>query len=134
MMQFNMYHHFTVDEHLIRTIGLLSDIERGSCRRAAPALDRDHHAPSTTAARSTWPPSCTTSPRAAIEDHSHGRRPHRARARASRFGLNASGDRDRRAWLVEHHLLMSTIRLRAATSTTRRPSATSPISCRAANG
>ena len=30
MMQFNMYHHFTVDEHLIRTIGFLSGIERGS--------------------------------------------------------------------------------------------------------
>ncbi|MGB2931267.1 MAG: [protein-PII] uridylyltransferase, partial [Methyloceanibacter sp.] len=29
MMQFNMYHHFTVDEHLIRMIGFLSDIERG---------------------------------------------------------------------------------------------------------
>jgi [protein-PII] uridylyltransferase len=29
MMQFNMYHHFTVDEHLIRTIGFLSGIDRG---------------------------------------------------------------------------------------------------------
>jgi [protein-PII] uridylyltransferase len=29
MMQFNMYHHFTVDEHLIRAIGFLSDIEHG---------------------------------------------------------------------------------------------------------
>ena len=29
MMQFNMYHHFTVDEHLIRAVGMLSDIERG---------------------------------------------------------------------------------------------------------
>src|SRR4029453_14341592 len=29
MMTFNMYHHFTVDKHLIRTIGLLSGIERG---------------------------------------------------------------------------------------------------------
>lgn len=29
MMQFNMYHHYTVDEHLIRTVEKLSDIERG---------------------------------------------------------------------------------------------------------
>ena len=33
MMQFNMYHHFTVDEHLIRIIGFLSDIERGRAAR-----------------------------------------------------------------------------------------------------
>ena len=28
MMQFNMYHHYTVDEHIIRTISTLSQIER----------------------------------------------------------------------------------------------------------
>ncbi|MFS8036510.1 [protein-PII] uridylyltransferase [Xanthobacter sp. AM11] len=28
MMQFNMYHHYTVDEHLLRCIGVLSEIER----------------------------------------------------------------------------------------------------------
>jgi len=29
MMQFNMYHHYTVDEHLLRTVGELSRIEHG---------------------------------------------------------------------------------------------------------
>ena len=30
MMQFNMYHHYTVDEHLLRCIGMLAEIERGT--------------------------------------------------------------------------------------------------------
>src|ERR1700753_2425947 len=29
MMQFNMYHHYTVDEHLLRCVGYLQEIERG---------------------------------------------------------------------------------------------------------
>jgi [protein-PII] uridylyltransferase len=29
MMQFNMYHHYTVDEHLVRCIGVLAEFERG---------------------------------------------------------------------------------------------------------
>src|SRR5271156_2708224 len=32
MMQFNMYHHYTVDEHLLRCIGVLNEIERGENR------------------------------------------------------------------------------------------------------
>ena len=30
MMQFNMYHHFTVDEHLLRTVGALAKIDKGT--------------------------------------------------------------------------------------------------------
>jgi [protein-PII] uridylyltransferase len=40
MMQFNMYHHYTVDEHLIRTIGMLSDIDRGESADAHPLATR----------------------------------------------------------------------------------------------
>ncbi|WP_230769481.1 [protein-PII] uridylyltransferase [Sphingomonas sp. Leaf4] len=35
-MQFDMYHHYTVDEHTIRMIGLLSQVERGICRDEHP--------------------------------------------------------------------------------------------------
>lgn len=35
MMQFNMYHHYTVDEHTIRAVSLLSQIDRGE-------LSEDH--------------------------------------------------------------------------------------------
>ena len=35
-MQFDMYHHYTVDEHTIRAIGLLSRIEKGELREDHP--------------------------------------------------------------------------------------------------
>jgi [protein-PII] uridylyltransferase len=35
-MQFDMYHHYTVDEHSIRAIGLLADIERGDLKKEHP--------------------------------------------------------------------------------------------------
>ncbi|MCX7676374.1 MAG: [protein-PII] uridylyltransferase, partial [Alteraurantiacibacter sp.] len=35
-MQFDMYHHYTVDEHTIRAIGLLSEIERGEHKEEHP--------------------------------------------------------------------------------------------------
>jgi len=36
MMQFSMYHHYTVDEHLLRCIGILSEIEHGDGERLHP--------------------------------------------------------------------------------------------------
>src|SRR6056297_671869 len=36
MMQFNMYHHYTVDEHLVRTVGQLTAIEQGELAETLP--------------------------------------------------------------------------------------------------
>ncbi|MCT8989976.1 [protein-PII] uridylyltransferase [Chelativorans sp. SCAU2101] len=38
MMQFSMYHHYTVDEHLIRCLGVLAEIERGECEKLHPLI------------------------------------------------------------------------------------------------
>ena len=42
-MQFDMYHHYTVDEHTIRAIGLLSQIERGLLEADHPRATRQIH-------------------------------------------------------------------------------------------
>jgi [protein-PII] uridylyltransferase len=39
-MQFDMYHHYTVDEHTIRAIGLLARIERGELKDEHPLATR----------------------------------------------------------------------------------------------
>ncbi len=36
MMQFNVYHHYTVDEHIIQTISVLAQIERGELQEDLP--------------------------------------------------------------------------------------------------
>jgi [protein-PII] uridylyltransferase len=38
LMQFNMYHHYTVDEHLLVTVGNISRIERGELRQELPLV------------------------------------------------------------------------------------------------
>jgi [protein-PII] uridylyltransferase len=40
MMQFNMYHSYTVDEHTIQVISNLAEIERGELRDALPLVSR----------------------------------------------------------------------------------------------
>ena len=44
LMQFNMYHHYTVDEHLIRAVGNVAAIERGELKAEHPAGERHHQA------------------------------------------------------------------------------------------
>ena len=104
MMQFNMYHHFTVDEHLIRSIGILSDIEHGRCAEELPVSTEIVH---------------TIENRRALyvamllhdvakgrqEDHSiAGARI--ARRVCPRMGLSPS-ETETVSWLIEHHLDMS---------------------------
>lgn len=40
MMQFNMYHHYTVDEHLLRCIRVLSEIDHGDLESEHPLSNR----------------------------------------------------------------------------------------------
>ena len=42
MMQFNMYHHYTVDEHLLRCIGILTAIENGTSKDTPLANELIH--------------------------------------------------------------------------------------------
>ncbi|HKH95969.1 MAG TPA: [protein-PII] uridylyltransferase, partial [Beijerinckiaceae bacterium] len=106
MMQFNMYHHYTVDEHLIRSIGILAEIDAERTGHAHPLANSIVH---------------TIQNRRALyvalflhdiakgrpEDHSIAGAAI-ARTLGPRFGLDAA-ETDTAAWLVEHHLLMSTI-------------------------
>jgi [protein-PII] uridylyltransferase len=104
MMQFNMYHHFTVDEHLIRTIGFLSGIERGRFASEHPVSSEivrtiDNRRALYVAAF------LHDIAKGREEDHSiAGARI--ARELGPRFGLTPS-ETETAAWLVEHHLAMS---------------------------
>ncbi|MFT3977437.1 MAG: [protein-PII] uridylyltransferase [Sphingomonas bacterium] len=103
-MQFDMYHHYTVDEHTIRAIGLLSRIERGEFT--------DEHPISTAIFRQI------VSRRALyvtvlLHDIAKGRGGDHsvlgaqvAERLCPRFGLSPA-ETETVAWLVRHHLLMS---------------------------
>ena len=104
MMQFNMYHHYTVDEHLIRSIGVLSEIYSGRAESEHPLANTIVHS--------------VRNRRALflalfLHDIAKGRREDHSIAGAAiarklgpRLGLDPA-ETDTVAWLVEHHLLMS---------------------------
>ncbi|GLK79783.1 [protein-PII] uridylyltransferase [Methylopila turkensis] len=106
MMQFNMYHHYTVDEHLLRSIGILSEIERGEAGDQHPlaneliAVVRDRvvlHVALFLHDIAKGRP----------EDHSvAGARI--ARRLCPRLGLSAA-QTETVAWLIEQHLTMSIV-------------------------
>ena len=106
MMQFNMYHHFTVDEHLIRTVGQLNEIEHGAVAEALPV---------STAIIGTIQNRRALYVAAFIHDIAKGRGEDHsiagarfARRLCPRFGLDKA-ETETVAWLVEHHLTMSTV-------------------------
>ena len=107
MMQFNMYHHYTVDEHLIRCIGFLQEIERGSNDELVLAADlmrkiRPEHRPVIYVAVLLHDIA-----KGRPEDHSiAGAKV--ARRLCPRLGFSAA-DTELVAWLIEVHLTMSTV-------------------------
>ncbi|MEO8176498.1 MAG: [protein-PII] uridylyltransferase [Sphingomicrobium sp.] len=103
-MQFDMYHHYTVDEHSIRAIGLLAAIERGE-------LSDDH--PLSTALFRQIASRRTLYVAVLLHDIAKGRSGDHsvigaeiARKLSPRFGLDPA-ESETVAWLVRHHLLMS---------------------------
>ncbi|MEO6225181.1 MAG: [protein-PII] uridylyltransferase [Sphingomicrobium sp.] len=103
-MQFDMYHHYTVDEHSIRAIGLLAAIERGE-------LKQDH--PLSTALIRQIGSRRLLYVAVLLHDIAKGRGGDHSVLGAEialrlgpRFGLDAA-ETETVAWLVRHHLLMS---------------------------
>ncbi len=106
MMQFNMYHHYTVDEHLLRCIGMLEEIEHGGkdtplanelIQKILPANRKVLYVALF----------LHDIAKGRIEDHSiAGARV--ARRFCPRLGFSAA-DTETVAWLIENHLVMSSV-------------------------
>jgi [protein-PII] uridylyltransferase len=104
MMQFNMYHHYTVDEHLIRSVGILAAIERGR-------FSNDH--PLSTEIFPTVSSRRVLYVAVLLHDIAKGRKESHsiagervAKTLCPRLGLTAP-ETETVAWLIRYHLLMS---------------------------
>ncbi|TCB55014.1 [protein-PII] uridylyltransferase, partial [Rhizobium leguminosarum bv. viciae] len=106
MMQFNMYHHYTVDEHLIRTVDILSEIDKGRAEDLHPLANKlmpgieDREALYVAVLLHDIA-------KGRQEDHSiAGARV--ARKLCARFGLSQK-QTEIVVWLIEEHLTMSMV-------------------------
>ncbi len=105
MMQFSMYHHYTVDEHLLRCIGVLSEIEHGDGETLHPLSHK--LMPGLASQRTVLYVAVLLHDiaKGRPEDHSDvGSKV--ARRICPHMGLSPE-DTETVAWLVENHLLMS---------------------------
>jgi [protein-PII] uridylyltransferase len=106
MMQFNMYHHYTVDEHLLRSIGVLAEIDGQRVEHEHPLSNRIVR--SIQNRRALYVALFLHDiAKGRTEDHSIAGAGI-ARRLGPRLGLDPA-ETETAAWLVEHHLLMSTI-------------------------
>ena len=106
MMQFNMYHHYTVDEHLLRSIGILSEIEHGQVGEQHPLSNEIMQAS---------PNRVVLYVALLLHDIAKGRPGDHSTLGAAiakrvcpRLGLDKH-QTELVSWLVEHHLLMSNV-------------------------
>ena len=107
MMQFNMYHHYTVDEHLLRCIGVLAEIEHGSNKEMPLANELIHKIQPANRKVLYVTMFLHDIAKGRIEDHSiAGARV--ARRLCPRLGFSPA-DVDTIAWLIENHLVMSSV-------------------------
>ena len=106
LMQFNMYHHYTVDEHLIRSVGVMAQIANGGLRDELPLTHE--LLPHLNDTRLLYVALFLHDiAKGRPEDHSiAGARI--ARKFCQRLGLSPA-EAETVAWLVEHHLLMSEV-------------------------
>ncbi|HHG91058.1 MAG TPA: [protein-PII] uridylyltransferase [Devosia sp.] len=106
LMQFNMYHHYTVDEHLIRSVGVICEIQNGGLTKELPLTHE--LLPTLSDTRLLYVALFLHDiAKGRPEDHSlAGERI--ARRLCPRFGLTSS-ETETVAWLIKYHLIMSEI-------------------------
>ncbi|MGB6087646.1 [protein-PII] uridylyltransferase [Parvibaculum sp.] len=106
LMQFNMYHHYTADEHLLRAIGILSEVERGKALEEYPLA---HEIMGKIKSRNALYMSVFLHDIAKGRDEDHSDAGAAiARRLCPRLGMS-EGETEAVAWLVQNHLVMSDI-------------------------